>query len=169
MSFLVIKAVHVIFMVTWFAGLFYLPRLFVYHAMCTDIPGRDRFKVMERKLFWGIMTPGAIITIVLGLWMIGMNPAAYAAGWMHLKLLLVVLLIAYHIWCGVLLMYFRDDRNRHGHQWYRWFNEIPVFMLVGIVLAVVTKSVMPAVIGMGILLAIFLVFAAVQQLRSTTR
>lgn len=165
MSFLVIKAVHVIFMVTWFAGLFYLPRLFVYHAMCTDIPGRERFKVMERKLFWGIMTPGAIITIVLGLWMIGMNPSAYAAGWMHLKLLLVVLLVAYHIWCGVLLMYFRDDRNRHGHQWYRWFNEIPVFMLVGIVLAAVTKSIMPAVVGMGILLAIFAVFAVLGMMK----
>ena len=165
MTFLVLKAVHVIFMVTWFAGLFYLPRLYVYHAMCTDIPGRERFKVMERKLFWGIMTPGAVITIVLGLWMMGMNPAAYAAGWMHFKLLLVVLLIAYHIWCGVLLFYFRDDRNRHSHQWYRWFNEIPVFMLVGIVLLVITRAITPALIGMGILLAIFIAFAAMGMMK----
>lgn len=165
MTFLVLKAVHVIFMVTWFAGLFYLPRLFVYHAMTEDAPGNDRFKVMERKLFWGIMTPGAIITIVLGLWIIGMNPAAYAAGWMHFKLLLVVLLVAYHVWCGVLVRQFRDDRNRHGHQWYRWFNEIPVFMLVGIVMLVITRDIGAGLMAMGVVLAIFVAFALLQGLK----
>ncbi|HSP01383.1 MAG TPA: CopD family protein, partial [Thioalkalivibrio sp.] len=117
------KSLHVIFMVTWFAGLFYLPRLFVYHAETDDAAGNARFKIMERKLFWGIMTPGAVITAALGIWIIAMNPQAYAAGWMHFKLLLVLLLFAYHIWCGVLVQGFRDDANRHGHQWYRWFNE----------------------------------------------
>ena len=136
-----LKALHIIFMVTWFAGLFYLPRLFVYHAQCEDAPGRERFKIMERKLFYGIMTPGAVLTVVFGLWMV----FAYAwqlysgMGWLHLKLALIALLLAYHVYCGKLLIAFRDDRNRHGHVFYRWLNEIPVLFLVAIVLLATLK------------------------------
>jgi protoporphyrinogen IX oxidase len=160
------KSLHVIFMVTWFAGLFYLPRLFVYHAETLDAAGNERFKVMERKLFWGIMTPGAVIATLFGLWLIAMNPQAYAAGWMHLKLLLVLLLIAYHIWCGLLVRDFWQDANHHTHQWYRWFNEIPVFMLVGIVVLVIGKQVIPGLIAMGVVLGIFAVFALMQRIKS---
>ncbi len=132
-----VKAFHIIFMVTWFAGLFYLPRLFVYHAMSDDSPSIDRFKVMERKLFYGIMTPGAILTIVFGLWLwLGFG---ISGGWLHTKLLLVVLLIVYHLYCGKLLSNFRQDRNQHGHVFYRWFNEIPVVLLIAIVILVVVK------------------------------
>jgi len=135
-----IKAFHIIFMVTWFAGLFYLPRLFVYHAMCDDAAGNARFKIMERKLFFAIMTPGAIITIVLGLWMLVMNWSGYvAAGWIHAKLALVGVLILYHIYCGRLLIDFRDDRNRHSHVFYRWFNEFPVLILIGTIILVVVR------------------------------
>jgi putative membrane protein len=127
--------------VTWFAGLFYLPRLFVYHAMCEDAPGRERFKVMERKLFYGIMTPGAVLTVASGVWMV----IAYAweqyagMGWLHVKLLLVALLIAYHIYCGILLAAFKGDRNRHSHVFYRWLNEVPVLFLAAIVILVTVK------------------------------
>ncbi|WP_297527636.1 protoporphyrinogen oxidase HemJ [Thiohalobacter sp.] len=135
-----VLAFHVIFMVTWFAGLFYLPRLFVYHAMTEDAAGNDRFKIMERKLFFGIMTPGAIFTIALGLWMLADNWPAYArAGWLHAKLALVALLVVYHLACGKWLMDFRHDRNRHSHVYYRWMNELPVFALIGIVLLVMLK------------------------------
>ena len=132
-----VKAFHIIFMVTWFAGLFYLPRLFVYHAMSDDSPSIERFKVMERKLFYGIMTPGAVLTIVFGLWLwLGFG---ISGGWLHTKLLLVVLLIAYHLYCGKLLSNFRQDRNQRSHVFYRWFNEIPVVLLIAIVVLVVIK------------------------------
>lgn len=135
-----IKAFHVIFMVTWFAGLFYLPRLFVYHAMCEDEISNQRFKVMERKLFFGIMTPGAIITIALGIWMLLVNWDAYMIGhWMMIKLILVGLLIIYHVWCGVLVAAFKHDRNSNSHIWYRWFNEAPVLGLIAIVLLAIVK------------------------------
>src|SRR5437868_14700674 len=116
-----IKALHIIFMVTWFAGLFYLPRLFVYHAMTHDDAGSERFKIMERKLFFGIMTPGAVLTVVFGLWLwlgYGINGA-----WLYWKLALVIVLLAYHVYCGKLLIDFRLDRNRHGHVFYRWLHE----------------------------------------------
>jgi len=132
-----IKALHVSFMVTWFAGLFYLPRLFVYHAQASDPVGIDRFKVMERKLYYGIMTPGAVFTVVFGVWLwLGYG---YSGAWLHAKLALVAVLIAYHAYCGKLLVDFKHDRNRHGHVWYRWFNELPVLILFGIVLLVVLK------------------------------
>jgi len=132
-----IKAFHIIFMVTWFAGLFYLPRLFVYHAMSDDAPSIARFKIMERKLFFGIMTPGAILTIGFGLWlMIGYG---FHGGWLHAKLGLVLLLVLYHVYCGKLLLDFKHDRNRHGHVFYRWLNEAPVLVLVAIVILVVVK------------------------------
>ncbi|HRQ05594.1 MAG TPA: protoporphyrinogen oxidase HemJ [Nitrosomonas halophila] len=132
-----VKSLHIIFMVTWFAGLFYLPRLFVYHAMCDDQPGNERFKVMERKLYYGIMTPGALLTIAFGTWLwLGYG---FAGGWLHAKLALVVLLVAYHVYCGKLLLDFKHDRNRHGHVYYRWFNELPVLVLFAVVILVVVK------------------------------
>jgi len=132
-----IKSLHIIFMVTWFAGLFYLPRLFVYHAMSDDKTSVERFKIMERKLFFGIMTPGALLTVVFGLWLW----LGYGIGgrWLMAKLVLVLILIGYHIYCGKLLIDFRNDRNRHGHVFYRWVNEIPVLILIAIVILVVVK------------------------------
>ena len=135
-----LKAFHVVFMVTWFAGLFYLPRLFVYHAMANDEVSIDRFKLMERKLFWGITTPGAVLTIALGSWLLFSNWSYYiAAGWMQAKLGLIVVLIVYHVWCGKLLVNFRDDRSSHSHVWYRWFNEVPVIFLIAIVVLVIVR------------------------------
>ena len=134
---LIVKALHIIFMVTWFAGLFYLPRLFVYHAMTTDEAGDVRFKIMERKLFWGIMTPGAILTVASGLWLwLGFG---FSGAWLHAKLLLVLSLIAYHAYCGKLMIGFSRGENRHGHVFYRWLNELPVVILIAIVILVVVK------------------------------
>ena len=132
-----VKSFHIVFVVSWFAGLFYLPRLFVYHAMAQDRDGIERFKVMERKLYWGIMTPSAVLTIVLGVWLwLGFG---IGGGWMWAKLALVALLVGYHLWCGQLIADFRHDRNRHGHVFYRWFNELPLLLLIGSVLLVVFK------------------------------
>jgi protoporphyrinogen IX oxidase len=132
-----IKALHIIFVVTWFAGLFYLPRLFVYHAMTEDRAGQERFKVMERKLYWGIMAPGAVLSLVSGLWLwLGYG---VTGGWLHAKLALVAVLVAYHLWCGKLLNDFKHERNVHRHVWYRWFNEFPVVILIGAVILVVVK------------------------------
>ncbi len=132
-----IKAWHIIFMVTWFAGLFYLPRLFVYHAQTEDKVGSDRFKIMERKLFFGIMTPGAVLTILFGLWL--WHGYGFSGAWLHAKLTLVALLIAYHLYCGKLLFDFKHDRNRHGHVFYRWLNELPVLALIAVIILVVVK------------------------------
>jgi putative membrane protein len=136
-----IKAFHIISIVTWFAALFYLPRLFVYHAMSEDDISNERFKVMERKLYRGIMTPSMIIVIALGAWMlIDYAWAAYASmGWLHTKLALVAILIGYHFYCGKLVRDFRDDSNRHGHVFYRWFNEFPVLLLISIVILAIVK------------------------------
>lgn len=134
-----VKAFHIVFVVTWFAGLFYLPRLFVYHAMATDATGIARFKVMERKLYNGIMTPSAVVAVVLGSWLWLGYGIGIGEGWMHAKAALVIVLIGYHLWCGRLLVDFRHDRNRHSHVFYRWFNEFPVLILVAIVLLVVMK------------------------------
>ncbi len=131
-----VKAFHIIFMVTWFAGLFYLPRLFVYHASSEDSISIDRFKIMERKLFWGIATPGGIITIGLGFWLIEILNLPWSSLWLQAKLALVGLLVLYHIWCGKLLLDFKHDKNRRSHVWYRWFNEFPVVLLIAIVLLV---------------------------------
>ncbi|MFL9608651.1 protoporphyrinogen oxidase HemJ [Methylobacillus sp. Pita2] len=132
-----IKAWHIVFMVTWFAGLFYLPRLFVYHAQTEDRTGSERFKIMERKLFFGIMTPGAVLTIAFGLWL--WQGYGFSGGWLHAKLTLVALLVAYHVYCGKLLFDFKHDRNRHGHVFYRWLNELPVLLLAAVVILVVVK------------------------------
>ncbi|HJU22423.1 MAG TPA: CopD family protein [Casimicrobiaceae bacterium] len=138
--FAIAKTLHIVFMVTWFAGLFYLPRLFVYHAMAepSDRIGIERFKMMERKLYFGIMTPGAILTVALGLWMwLGFG---IDGGWLHAKLALVLVLIALHVYLGILVRDFARDRNRHGHVFYRWLNEIPALpLLVAIVWLVVAK------------------------------
>jgi putative membrane protein len=135
---LTIKAMHIIFVVTWFAGLFYLPRLFVYHAMAEDPASIERFKVMERKLYWGIMTPGGILAIGFGVWLwLGWFRAA--TGWLHAKIALVVLLVLYHLWCGRLLRDFARDRNKRSHVWLRWFNEFPLLILVATVFLVVLK------------------------------
>ncbi|MES2353343.1 MAG: protoporphyrinogen oxidase HemJ [Pseudomonadota bacterium] len=132
-----IKAFHIIFMVTWFAGLFYLPRLFVYHTMAEDEISIERFKIMERKLFFGIMTPGAVLTILFGVWL--WRGYGFSGGWLHAKMGLVAVLIAYHFYCGKLFIDFKHDKNRHGHVFYRWLNELPVVLLIAIVVLVVVK------------------------------
>jgi len=136
-----LKALHLIFMVTWFAGLFYLPRLFVYHAMSDDSISRERFKVMERKLFYGIMTPGMVLTFIFGFWMLGDYAwAIYGhSGWLHAKLSLLMLLVIYHILCGRWLVDFRDDKNQRSDVFYRWMNEVPVLFLVAIIILAVVK------------------------------
>ena len=135
------KALHLIFMVTWFSGLFYLPRLFVYHAMSDDKISIDRFKVMEKKLFYGIATPGGLLTIIFGVCLLVSNGMTSYSGqlWLSLKMILIAVLILYHIYCFSLLQDFKYDRNKHTHIWYRWFNEVPVLILVGIVLLAVIK------------------------------
>jgi putative membrane protein len=132
-----LKAFHVVFMVTWFAGLFYLPRLFVYHALSDDAVSIERFKVMERKLYSGIMTPGAVLTVLTGLtlWLV----YGVTGRWLYAKLGLVLALIVYHLWCGRILAALRAGQNPRTHVWYRWFNEVPVVFLVAIVVLVVVK------------------------------
>ena len=132
-----VKALHIVFMVTWFAGLFYLPRLFVYHAMTEDRVSHERFLVMERKLFWGIMTPGGVLTIVFGLWL--WLAWGFSGGWLHAKVALTALLVVYHIWCGRLMLDFRAGRNNKSHVWFRWFNEAPTVVLFAVVILVVVK------------------------------
>lgn len=141
MLYLWLKAFHIIAVVAWFAALFYLPRLFVYHAQAEDSVSKERFKVMERKLYRGIMTPSMVVTVGLGIAML-MTPLGQVwltMGWMHLKLALVAALVVYHFWCGRLLQQFKADQNPHSHIWYRWFNEAPLIVLVGSVLLVVFK------------------------------
>ena len=140
MGFYVVKTLHIVFMITWFAGLFYLPRLFVYHAQATpdDRIGIERFKLMERKLYFGIMAPGAILTVVFGMWMwLGYG---VTGAWLHAKVTFVLVLIAFHVYLGFLLRDFARGRNRHGHVFYRWLNEIPALpVLVAVVYLVVAK------------------------------
>ena len=135
---LLVKSLHLIFMVTWFAGLFYLPRLFVYHAQASDRISLERFKVMERKLFWGIATPGGVLTLVFGLWL-WLGWFQGAGGWLHAKLALVGVLAVYHVWCGKLMLDLRNERNARSHVWFRWFNEFPVLVLIAVVLLAVFK------------------------------
>ena len=135
-----IKAFHIIFVVTWFGGLFYLPRLFVYHSMSNDQASLDRFKIMERKLYYGITWPSAILATALGIWLLSLNFSVYMRfGWMHAKLALVILVWIYHLLCGRYLRAFKIDKNIHGHRFYRWFNEIPVVLLAVIVVLVVVQ------------------------------
>ena len=136
-----VKSFHVIAMTTWFAALFYLPRLFVYHAMSDDEASNERFKIMERKLFFGIMTPSAILTIILGL--VLLNGYAWEAFsntiWLQAKLWLVAILVIYHVYCGKLLKDFKFDRNQKSHVYYRWFNEFPVLLLIAIIILVIVR------------------------------
>ncbi|MDT8310620.1 MAG: protoporphyrinogen oxidase HemJ [Methylophaga sp.] len=136
-----IQALHIIFVVTWFAALFYLPRLFVYHAQTEDAAGNTRFKIMERKLYRGIMTPSAILTVIFGIWLLTFYDLAtlQSMGWLHAKLSLVLLLLAYHHVCGRYLKQFANDANRRSHVFYRWFNELPVLVLIAIVILAVVK------------------------------
>jgi putative membrane protein len=132
-----IKALHIVFVVAWFAGLFYLPRLFVYHAQAEDAASRERFKVMERKLYRGIMTPAMVITLATGLWLwLGFG---FRGGWLEAKVGLVVLLVVYHFWMRALMSDFARDANRHTHVYYRWVNEIPTVILFAVVVLVVVK------------------------------
>lgn len=135
-----LKAFHIIFVVCWFAGLFYLPRLFVYHASTTDEVSLARFKLMERRLYYGIMMPGACLTLIFGLGLFMMHPHWYwQQGWMKAKLGCVFLLYIYQILCGVLLSRFKQDQNRYSAKFYRWFNEVPTILLCAIVILVVVQ------------------------------
>lgn len=139
-----LKAFHIIFVVTWFAGLFYLPRLFVYHAMAEDKTSWERFKVMERKLYYGIMMPSFILAVGFGVWLwLGYWWQAFlnvdGMVWLHIKLLLVLILIGYHFYCGKLVKDFKYDRNRYSHIFYRWFNEFPALILLVATILVVVK------------------------------
>lgn len=132
-----IKSLHIVFVITWFAGLFYLPRLFVYHAMSEDTVSRERFKVMERKLSNGIMTPSAVLALGFGTWLwLGYG---FAGHWLMAKLALVALLVVYHIYLMKLVGDFRSESNHHGHVFYRWLNELPVLILIAAVILVVVK------------------------------
>ncbi len=136
-----VKSLHVIFMVTWFAGLFYLPRIFVYHASCNsdNTEQNDTFKVMERKLL-AITNIGALLTLVFGIWLlVAWLPALATLAWMQIKLVFVLGLLIYHFQCARLVKVFRDDANTHSHVWYRWFNEVPVLGLFVIVIMVIVR------------------------------
>lgn len=138
--FLYIKALHIIAMVCWFAGIFYLPRLFVYHAMSDDVMSQERFAIMERKLYRGIMTPAMIATWILGLSMVVMNWQIYKTqGWLHAKITLVVLLTVYHWLCGYFRQKLIANPRYKTHTYWRWFNEIPVFILMAVVILAVVK------------------------------
>ncbi|WP_047532680.1 CopD family protein [Methylotenera sp. N17] len=131
-----IKALHIIFVISWFAGLFYLPRLFVNHAMVDDANTKARLALMEQKLY-RFMLPLAVLALAFGLWLwLGYG---ITGGWLHAKLALVIGLVAYHLYCGKLMRDFAAGKNQHSHMWYRWFNEIPVLVLFAIVILVVVK------------------------------
>ena len=138
-----LKALHLIFMVTWFGGLFYLPRLFVYHAMTDDLAGKERFKIMERKLFYGIMTPGMVLTLAFGIWMLGDYAwdLYKASAWLHIKITLIALLVVYHFLCMKWMLAFKRDENTHSHVFYRWINEIPVLFLIAIIILATVKPI----------------------------
>jgi len=143
MAFLWFKAFHLIFMVCWFAGLFYLPRLFVYHAGTTDSTSLERFKVMERRLYYGIMTPSAVLTFFCGFGMLHERGMAAYHGqmWLHAKFALLLTLIIYHLCCGCYLKKFKQNSNQRSALFYRWFNEYPALVLVAIVILAVGRPV----------------------------
>jgi protoporphyrinogen IX oxidase len=132
------KAFHVVFVVTWFAGLFYLPRLFVYHAGTTDAPGITRFRIMEQRLF-AIMSIGAVLAVLFALAMVVASPSYLAMGWLRVKVLLVAALVGYHAWCYQLMRALRAGPGAHSARWYRMFNELPTLLLVAIVILAVVK------------------------------
>lgn len=139
MLYLWLKAFHIIAVVCWFAALFYLPRLFVYHSMSDDKASIDRFKVMERKLYRGIANPSMMVSIALGIWLLALIPEYLKMGWMHAKLAFVVALVVYHLLCKRHLKALAEDRCDKSHVYFRWFNEVPVIMLVAIVILVVVR------------------------------
>lgn len=135
-----LKALHIISLVTWFAGLFYLPRLFVYHAMTSDDISNERFKIMEKKLYRGIMMPGMIMTIIFGGWLLLKYDRMYlSTWWLQIKFVLVASLIIYHFYCGHLIKVFKNNSNKHSHVYYRWLNEYPTIILIAIVILTVVK------------------------------
>ena len=134
-----LKAFHVIAVVTWFAGLFYLPRLFVYHADAQDTISVERFQIMERRLF-AIMTIGAAASVAFGAAMLAAAPVYLTMGWLRVKLLLVLVVIAYHVSCYKLMRDFAQNRNVRSAKWYRLFNEVPSLLLIAIVLLAVVKG-----------------------------
>ncbi len=137
--FLWIKAFHIIFMVCWFAGIFYLPRLFVNHAMSEDEATRQHLTLMEGKLY-RFITPFAFLTVGLGLWLMSLNwPYYQTAAWLHLKIALVVLLCIYHYLCGRIVKQFKEDQNRRSHLYFRFFNEVPVLILFAVVILAIVK------------------------------
>lgn len=137
--FLWIKAFHIIFMVCWFAGIFYLPRLFVNHAMSEDEATRKQLTLMEGKLY-RFITPFAFLTVGLGLWMMSLNWSYYqTAAWLHLKIILVILLCIYHYLCGRIVKQFKEDQNRRSHLYFRFFNEVPVLILFTVVILAIVK------------------------------
>jgi putative membrane protein len=133
-----LKAFHLIFVVTWFAGLFYLPRLFVYHVAATDSIGRERFTLMERRLFV-LMSIGGLLALAFGIALLARTPAYLDLAWMRLKLVLVVLLVGYHVWCYRLMAALARGGVVHPQRWYRWFNEVPTVFLIAIVLLAVLR------------------------------
>ena len=133
-----LKAFHIVFVVTWFAGLFYLPRLFVYHCETTDALGLARFAVMERRLF-ALMTIGGALAVAFGLSMVIDAPAFLQFTWLRIKLVLVAALIGYHAWCYVLMRQLVEGRNRRSQRWFRVFNEVPSLLLIAIVLLAVLR------------------------------
>lgn len=135
-----IKAFHVIFMVTWFAGLFYLPRLFVYHAKTNDKNLSAQFKIMEHRLYYYITTPGGILTILFGVWLLNLNYEAYShMMWLHLKLILVATLVVFHVLCGKYVHDFKHNRNCHSEKFYRIFNEYPTIILIAVIILTFVK------------------------------
>ena len=134
-----VKAFHIIFVITWFAALFYLPRLFVYHADAKDNISNERFKIMERKLFV-MMTIGGSLAVLFGLWLwLGFGVFYVGGTWLHIKLALVLVLIGYHIYCGKIVADFRNDRNTRNDRFYRLLNEFPTLILFAVVILVVVK------------------------------
>ena len=135
-----LKSLHIIFMISWFAGLFYLPRLFVHHAMSDDLATRKRLEIMERKLFWFIL-PWGLLTLVFGFWLISYYPwqAFLQMTWLHLKIVLAFLLVGYQYWCYLIMQNFKGQANPHTHKWFRVFNEITFVIMIFIILLVELK------------------------------
>ncbi|MDO8310953.1 MAG: protoporphyrinogen oxidase HemJ [Sideroxyarcus sp.] len=133
-----LKAFHIVMVVSWFAGLFYLPRIFVNHAMAEEQAVRERLKLMERKLY-RFVTPIGALAVISGLWLWLNYREIFSGGWLHVKTTLVAGLIAYHFYCGHLVKVFAEDRNTHSHVWFRYFNEVPVLVLIAVVILVVVK------------------------------
>ena len=136
-----LKVVHLVFVVSWFAGLFYLPRIFVYHAESSHKETHEIFKIMERRLYLGIMTPAMLLSLATGLWMVFSYAwtAYQGSHWLHTKILVAVILIGYHHWLGALMKRFQRDANTHSGKFYRIINEIPLLFLVAILILVIVK------------------------------